>query len=69
MVDALGMVDVDAEALGAEQFDGEHFRARHPLFDSPGQLVLELTLLGVYTFHLSSYVIKNGRRAPISPSR
>jgi hypothetical protein len=56
VVDTLWVVDVDAEALGSEQLDGEHFRARDSLFDSARQLLLELPLLGVYAFHLTSHV-------------
>src|SRR3954447_12348771 len=29
VVDALRMVDVDTEAIGSKQLNGEHFRARH----------------------------------------
>src|SRR4029450_12842007 len=61
-----------AEAIRSEQLDGEHLGARHVLLDSAGQLLLELPLLRV-DVHASLAVvgrlIKNGRRAPISPSR
>src|SRR5437763_17111964 len=49
------MVDVDAEAIGSEQLDGEHFRARDALFDSPGELLLELPFLCVNVSHRPSY--------------
>src|SRR5207248_5682997 len=42
VVDALGVVDIDAEAIRSEQLDGEHLGARHVLLDSAGQLLLEL---------------------------
>jgi pimeloyl-ACP methyl ester carboxylesterase len=55
VVHPFGMVDVDAEALGTEQLNGEHLGARDPLLDSPGELLLELPLLCVDVLHRSSY--------------
>ena len=66
----LRMVDVDAEALGPEQLDGEHFRARNPLLDSPRQLLLELPLGFVCTPSIfPPTVIKMGAARPFRQDR
>src|SRR5205085_2176674 len=44
VVAALRVVDVDAEAVGREQLDGEHLGARDALLDLLRQLLLQLPL-------------------------
>jgi hypothetical protein len=68
VVDAAGVVDVDAEAVRTEQLDGEHLRARHAFLDLLGELLRQLPLLrvGVQKPPLQQ---KWAPHAPISPTR
>src|ERR671925_344775 len=69
VVDAGGMVDVDAEALRRQELDREHLDPRQAALDRLGHLALERLLGSSYVRHVTSFLKKNGRGAPISPSR
>src|SRR5919204_4020144 len=69
VVDPGRMVDVDAEPLWRHELDGQHLDARQAGLDLLGHLALERLLGSPYVLHATSFLKKNGRGAPISPSR
>src|SRR5438876_6016312 len=69
VIDPGRMVDVDAEPLRRHELDGQHLDARQAGFDLLGHLALERLLGSPYFLQATSFLKKNGRGAPISPSR
>src|SRR5919204_5225797 len=69
VVDPGRVVDVDAEALRRHELDGQHLDARQAVLDLLGHLALECLLGSPYVLQALSSLKKNGRGAPISPSR
>src|ERR687888_1418887 len=69
VVDPGRMVDVDAEPLRRHELDGQHLDARQAGLDLLGHLALERLLGSPYVLQATSFLKKNGRGAPISPSR
>ena len=70
------MVDEDREALRAGELDGEHLDTRQGVLDLPRDLAVGLLLpvVDLRQNRLSlrgdrAPIMKNGRHAPISPSR
>src|SRR5581483_10376923 len=68
VVDARGVVDVDREPLAPGELDREHLDARKALLHGCRHLSRQLSLPLVDCCQTTSYT-RNGRRAPISPSR
>src|SRR5215204_2151660 len=66
MVDALGVVDEDREALRVLQLDREHLDAWQGRLDLALDLLRQCPLLLIRGAHRSCSFNKNGRGAPIS---
>ena len=66
VVDALGMVDEDGEALGAGELDRQDLDSGQAALDARGDLAVEAPFLVVDDPATSTPLKKNGRGAPIS---
>src|SRR5579884_3180582 len=63
VVDAAGLVDVDAEALLARELEGKHLDPGQRGRDRAGNLAVQLSLLVVLASGTRCHLKKNGRRA------